>query len=176
MFRDTLEGLIGDPSLSQLLRTSQHMGFAEQIFQSGNLQLTGFESLAEKFKEPNLEQYFRVQQAGQHPGVAIVDFDNDGWIDLFVSNGMSRDFMNSDLAASIKNRYGEQWRKAPILKQRNLLFQNRGDLAFREVGRDWGLQNETASYGAALGDLDIDGDLDMVVNNFEAPVSIYRNQ
>jgi hypothetical protein len=104
------------------------------------------------------------------------DFDNDGWMDLFVSNGMSRDFMNSDLAASIKSRNGGQWRKAPILKQRNLLFQNQGDLAFMEVGRDWGLQNETASYGAALGDLDIDGDLDLVVNNFEAPVSIYRNQ
>ena len=103
------------------------------------------------------------------------DFDNDGKIDLFVSNGMSRDFMNSDLAASIKSRYSEKWRQTPVLKQRNLFFQNVGDLDFREVGLDWGVTNETASYGAALSDLDRDGDLDLIVNNFNEPVSVFRN-
>ena len=103
------------------------------------------------------------------------DFDNDGKIDLFVSNGMSRDFMNSDLAATIKSRYSEQWRQTPVLKQRNLIFQNSGNLDFKEVGEDWGMNQLTASYGAAISDLDRDGDLDLVVNNFNEAVSIFRN-
>ncbi|MBT5924987.1 MAG: VCBS repeat-containing protein, partial [Verrucomicrobia bacterium] len=103
------------------------------------------------------------------------DFDNDGKMDLFVSNGMSRDFMNSDLAAVIKSRYSEQWRQTPILKQRNLLFQNSGNLTFKEVGEDWGMNQSTASYGAAASDLDRDGDLDLIVTNFDEPISIFRN-
>ena len=103
------------------------------------------------------------------------DFNNDGMIDLFVSNGMSRDFMNSDLAATITSRYSEQWRQTAVLKQRNLIFKNSGNLNFKEVGKDWGITQLTASFGAAISDLDRDGDLDLVVHNFNEPVSVFRN-
>ena len=62
------------------------------------------------------------------------DLDNDGWVDLFVANGMSRDFMDSDLAGKIKDKHGSEWRFMPVRKERNLVFRNTGDLNFDEVG------------------------------------------
>ena len=101
------------------------------------------------------------------------DLDNDGWVDLFIANGMTRDFMNSDWIA--KPGGLAKWEKAPLLKQENLAFKNLGDLRFRPVEKEWGLNHEAVSYGAALADLDRDGDLDLVVTNFNEAVSVYRN-
>ena len=110
------------------------------------------------------------------------DFDNDGWQDLFVSNGMTRNWFNSDLMAeqARKGGFGSAEGKrvildSPVLRERNLAFRNTGDLRFDRVSQSWGLDHEGVSFGAATADLDGDGDLDLVVNNFEEPVSIYRN-
>ncbi len=103
------------------------------------------------------------------------DFDLDGRVDLFVSNGMSRDFMNSDLAAAVRAREDWKWRTTPILEQPNLAFRNLGGLSFQSVGAAWGLDQKAASYGAALADLDRDGDLDLAVVDFGQALSLYRN-
>lgn len=103
------------------------------------------------------------------------DFDNDGWVDLFIANGMSRDFVNADLLRTLRDRGNRSWRDRPMLKEANLAFQNRGDLAFAEVGATWGLNSNTASFGAAVGDLDRDGDLDLVVMNLGEPLGLFRN-
>ena len=102
------------------------------------------------------------------------DLDNDGRIDLFLTTGMSRDFVDNDLIATHRDR-GVSWRRAPVLRQANRVYRNLGDLQFQSVGPEWGLDQVSASYGAALADLDRDGNLDLVVANFGAPVSVYRH-
>ena len=67
------------------------------------------------------------------------------------------------------------WKDQPTLKERNLAFRNEGDLKFTRVD-EWGLGRTGVSLGAATADFDNDGDLDLVVSNVDAPVSIYRNR
>ncbi len=104
------------------------------------------------------------------------DFDNDGWVDLFIANGMTRDYVNADVIARIKQREHPGWRQESILKEVNLAFRNRGDLHFDPAETEWGLDQLSASFGASLADLDRDGDLDLVVMNLGESVSVFRNQ
>ena len=111
------------------------------------------------------------------------DLDCDGREDVFVTTGMSRDWFNSDmrnqeeaLIISKGNAAGQAfWDDKKPLALKNWAFRNEGDLKFENVGEKWGLDEMSVSYGAALGDLDGDGDQDLVVNNFGGEAGIYRN-
>jgi hypothetical protein len=114
--------------------------------------------------------------------VKLVDLDQDGLLDLYVTNGMNRDWENSDLhraalkaGAADSEQYNEFWEGQPTLDERNLAFRNRGDLKFENVSDAWCLDLLGVSFGAAFGDLDNDGDLDLIVNNLDDGPAVYRN-
>ena len=127
----------------------------------------------------------RVFEIAQLAGVAHTDWtwspkfgdlDNDGWVDLFIANGMARDFVNTDLLKSMKDRGNRNWITTPVLRESNHAFRNNGQLHFDPVTAPWGLDTPSASYGAALADLDRDGDLDLIVMCFGEEPRLYRNE
>jgi hypothetical protein len=110
------------------------------------------------------------------------DFDNDGRVDLFITTGVVRDTMNSDLGnyadthfAPGSVEWAQYWAKQAMHKEANVAMRNLGNLKFDDAGDAWGLSRIGVSFGAATADFDNDGDLDLVVNDADVPVSIYRN-
>lgn len=110
----------------------------------------------------------------------ITDFDNDGFRDIVVTNGYPRDVNDHDFITFRAQAYFIASKKTildqiPIVKIPNYAFKNNGDLRFNDVTKDWGLDVPTFSNGAAYADLDNDGDMDMVINNIDDEVLIYKN-
>lgn len=108
------------------------------------------------------------------------DVDNDGMRDLLVTNGFPRDITDKDFAnyradvgsvATIRQLLDS----IPIVKIPNYAFRNSGNLSFEDFSSDWGLDKPSFSNGAALVDLDQDGDLDYIVNNINDPAFVFEN-
>ena len=66
-------------------------------------------------------------------------------------------------------------KNSPKLEERHLAYRNLGDLAFEDVSAAWGLDQRGVSFGASFGDLDGDGNLDLVYANYEGGVTVLRN-
>ena len=119
-----------------------------------------------------------------------VDFDNDGLKDLFISNGIPKRMNDIDYISFISNGAVQQMirdnnvqgkdlaliNKFPEIKLPNKFYKNNGDLSFTDEASKIGGSQTTFSNGAVYADLDNDGDLDIVVNNIDAPVLLYENK
>lgn len=118
----------------------------------------------------------------------FADLDNDGWKDIFITNGILKDMTNLDFVkytSGYSENYvketghkGEMWqlvKDMPSTKLHNYLFKNNQGAGFTNVTRDWGLTKAAISNGAVYADLNNDGNLDLIINNLNSEATIYRN-
>lgn len=122
-------------------------------------------------------------------GALMFDMNNDGLRDIFVSNGIRQDLTNQDflqyaaseefvktVVSNNKVNYKKLVEVIPTEAVPDYAFLNMGNLTFQEKGRELGLGDNNFSNGAAYGDLDNDGDLDLVINHVDAVASLFRNR
>ena len=134
-------------------------------------------------------QMARVDATDWSWGALIADFNNDLNKEIFVSNGIYKDVTNQDfveyLGSSKQMRAAIEGKKIdfrdfvermPSVKLSNHMFKRTEGLHFENVAEEWGLAEPSFSNGAAYGDLDNDGDLDLVINNVNQELFVYKNR
>ena len=118
----------------------------------------------------------------------LCDVDNDGWKDIFITNGIFRRANDLDYVKYLTggNRFNpskdnskvpdkELYEKMPLNPNTSYLYKNNRDLTFSNKASEWGISKKSFSNGSTYADLDNDGDLDLIVNNINEEAFIYRN-
>ncbi|THU37352.1 CRTAC1 family protein [Niastella caeni] len=163
-------------------RLKEKNGFYRQFMQN-TLQLNN-----KNGEFMDVAQYSGVAATDWSWGALMFDADNDGLTDIFVCNGIYLDVTDQDFIDFFANDIIQKMvmtgnreevdsiiNKMPSHPIANKAFKNEGYLKFSDAGINWGLDQPSFSNGAAYGDLDNDGDLDLVVNNVNQPAFVYRN-
>lgn len=136
-----------------------------------------------------------VARTGWSWGPLFADFDNDGLKDIFITNGVIRNNLHGDLADLYQQKV-DSLRKIAQLNNSdpralidvfdfvdlaaldeipNYVYKNNGDYTFSNMSTVWGLDQPTTSNGGAYADMDLDGDVDLVINNLNGVAGLYKN-
>ncbi|MCX6206660.1 MAG: VCBS repeat-containing protein [Bacteroidetes bacterium] len=164
-------------------RLKENSGFYHQFMQN-TIQLNNKNG---KFME--VANYCGVPASDWSWGGLLFDADNDGYSDLYISNGIYHDLTNQDFIDFFANDIVQKMvvsgkkdevdaiiNKMSSTPLKNKVYRNTGQIKFEDVGDKWGFTQPSFSNGAAYGDLDNDGDLDLVVNNVNEPAFVYQNK
>lgn len=129
----------------------------------------------------NISRLAGVSSTDWSWGPLMADLDNDGWKDIFISNGTRREINNRDFFLN----WEKEGRPADNLLQRtmelpsepidNFAFRNNKDLTFTQMNKEWGISFEGFSNGSVYADLDNDGDLEIITNNIDDTASVFEN-
>ncbi|RCR65701.1 VCBS repeat-containing protein [Larkinella punicea] len=163
----------------QYMQNMLHLNQGNEPAKSGKTAIPMFSDIA---------RFSGVHATDWSWGALIFDMDNDGRKDIFVANGIAKEVTDQDFIHFLADRenmaqiarqrsfnFKEFLDKAPSEPIPNYAFRNDGNLSFSNQATSWGLGEPNFSNGAAYGDLDNDGDLDLVVNNVNSPVSVFKN-
>lgn len=112
----------------------------------------------------------------------VADFDNDGFKDLIITNGLPKDVTDLDYIDYSNGQGGglgkltlDMTAQLPVVKLADYAFRNKGGILFENVSKQWGITQPAFSNGAAFADLDNDGDLDIIINNINDTAFVYEN-
>ena len=163
------------------------MGYITQYMRNTlQLNLGKFSDGQHKFSE--IGMLAGIHQTDWSWAPLLIDFDNDGWKDLLITNGYRKDVTNLDYISDIirETKFGRDEDKQSYLvnsierltdvKLPNYVFRNKGDLTFEDKSTTWGIDIPTFSNGTIIADLDHDGDVDIIVNNIDQEVILYENR
>ena len=165
-----------------LFKRKVNLGFYNQYMQN-TLQIND-----ENNKFIEIANFSGIAKTDWSWGALLFDMDNDGYKDIFVCNGIYNDLTNQDFVDFFANEFmqkmivtGKKEEIETIINKMsstpipNYAYKNNANLTFTNEAVNWGLDTPSFSNGAAYGDLDNDGDLDLVVNNVNMPAFVYRN-